>query len=124
MLLIEDPEQRNYGLSLIVTAIGVTFYLLVLLVAGRTRRMLQTMTAILGCGAILTLLVFFETLLLRPLLGREVAGLLGLLIIFWSVPVEGHIIARAIDRHWYVGIALAVAVFALQLAFQVHATRA
>ena len=26
----------------------------------------------------------------------------------WSVPVEGHIIARAIDRHWYLGIAIAV----------------
>lgn len=123
MLLIENPEQRDYGSSLFVTALGVSFYVLVLLVTGHSRRMLQTMTAILGCGAILTLLVFLETVLLRPLLGNTVAGLLALLIIFWSVPVEGHIIARAIDRHWYIGIALAVAAFALQLAFQVHATR-
>jgi hypothetical protein len=37
------------------------------------------------------------------------------LILLWSIPVEGHIIARAIDRHWYVGIGAALAVFVFQL---------
>jgi hypothetical protein len=41
--------------------------------------------------------------------------LVGTLILLWSVPVEGHIIARAIDRQWFVGLFMAVAVFILQL---------
>jgi len=28
--------------------------------------------------------------------------------------VEGHIIARAIECHWYIGIVIAIAVFVLQ----------
>lgn len=124
MLLIENPNERSYGLSLAVSAAGVAYYVLVLLVTGHSRRILQAVTTIIGCGAILTMLIFLESLLLRPMLGREVANLLGLLIIFWSVPVEGHIIARAIDRHWYIGIAIAVVAFALQYGLQVHATHA
>jgi hypothetical protein len=41
--------------------------------------------------------------------------LVGTLILLWSVPVEGHIIARAIDRPWFVGIIMAIAVFIIQL---------
>jgi hypothetical protein len=36
------------------------------------------------------------------------------LVLLWSVPVEGHILARTIDRHWYVGIVVAMAVFIFQ----------
>lgn len=124
MLLSENPGQRSYGLSLAISAAGVAWYVLILLVTGHSRRMLQALTTIIGCGAILTMLIILESLLLRPMLGRDVANLLGLLIIFWSVPVEGHIIARAIDRHWYIGIAIAVVAFALQYALQVHAINA
>ncbi len=54
-------------------------------------------------------------MLLLPLLGTVVTGLIANLILLWSVPVEGHIIARAIDRDWYIGILIAVLVFGLQL---------
>jgi hypothetical protein len=43
-----------------------------------------------------------------------VTGLVANLILLWSVPVEGHIIARAISRHWYIGVLIAIAVFVLQ----------
>jgi len=40
------------------------------------------------------------------------------------VPVEGHIIARAIDRHWYVGIVIAVGVFIFQYVINLLLTSA
>ena len=39
------------------------------------------------------------------------------LLLFWSVHVKGHIIARTINREWYVGLVIAIAVFILQYAF-------
>lgn len=122
IVLLVPPEQRNYRLSLLINALGLAFYGLILLITGHSRRMLQTLTTIIGCGAILTLLVFVEKMLFAPLLGALFADLLGLLIVFWSVPVDGHIIARAIDRHWFIGIAIAIAAFTLQYAIQVQAT--
>ena len=53
--------------------------------------------------------------LLAPLASADVASLVTTLILLWSIPVEGHIIARAIDRHWYVGVVAAMAVFIFQL---------
>ena len=76
---------------------------------------LQTVTAILGCGAVLSLLFIVGNVLLPPLLGASVTDLVVTLVLLWSIPVEGHIIARAIDRHWYVGIVAAMAVFVFQL---------
>jgi len=75
---------------------------------------LQTISAILGCGALISLAFVAEFVLFTPFLGQSISALVAQLILLWSVPVEGHIIARAIDRHWYVGILIAISVFALQ----------
>jgi hypothetical protein len=118
MVLIEPLTEQDYELTLLTNGLGAGFYAGVLLVAGRSRRILQTLTSVIGCGAILTLLFAAEFVLFQPLLGAGVAGIVAALIIFWSVPVEGHIISRAIDRHWFVGIAIAIAAFILQYGFQ------
>ena len=68
-----------------------------------------------SCGAVLSLLFIVGNVLLAPLLGASVTDLVVTLVLLWSIPVEGHIIARAIDRHWYVGIVAAMAVFVFQL---------
>ena len=73
------------------------------------------MAAIIGCGAIILLAFVVGYAVLDPLLGDGVSSAIANLIMLWSVPVEGHIIARAIDRHWYIGILIAVGVFVLQL---------
>ncbi len=46
------------------------------------------------------------------------AYLIAVLIIIWSIPVEGHIIARGIEQHRYVGIGIALIVFTVQYTFQ------
>lgn len=114
---------QSFGLSLVTNALGVGFYALVLVLLGYSRRLLQTLTTIVGCGAILTVLFAAELVLLQPLLGVDVANLIALLIVFWSVFVEGHIMSRAISRHLFAGVALAMAAFTLQYVFQLHAAR-
>jgi hypothetical protein len=84
------------------------------IVAGYSNRVLQTLSAILGCGALIAFAFVAEYVLFRPFLGQTITGIVAQLILLWSVPVEGHIIARAISRHWYIGIVIAIIVFILQ----------
>lgn len=123
MVLIDPAAEQEYASSLLTNGLWIGFYAAVLVVTGYSRRILQTLTSVLGCGAILTMLFVAKFVFLRPFLGEDFAGVIAALIIFWSVPVEGHIIARAIDRHWFIGIAIAIAAFVLQFTFQSYATR-
>ena len=70
--------------------------------------------AIIGCGAILTLVFVAAYALLKPFIGAGLMTLVAWLILLWSVSIKGHIIASAINRHWYIGLSIAVAVFVLQ----------
>jgi hypothetical protein len=110
-----EPDLRDFLFGVVTAAAGLLCYVAIVLFAGRAPRLLQTVTAIIGCGALLSVLYVAVDVFLAPFLGENLTGLVAMLILFWSVPVEGHIIARAIDRHWYVGIVAAMAVFVLQL---------
>lgn len=95
--------------------VGLACYAAVIVSHGHTPRLLQTVSAILGCGALISFLFLASDALLGALLQETSVQLVGTLILLWSVPVEGHIIARAIDRPWFVGIVMAIAVFIVQL---------
>lgn len=116
--LIDYGDDYSHLLVFISNLLAICIYAAILLVAGFARRFLQTLSAIVACGAILGLLFIITYTALTPLLGHDFAVLLATLFIFWSVPVEGHIIARAIERDWYVGIAIAMMVFIGQYQFQ------
>ena len=107
-------DPRNIAVYVGAVLAGVVAYVAVLVVAGHPSRALQTITAILGCGALISLAFVAEFLLFMPFFGPTVTGIAAQLILLWSVPVEGHIIARALGRHWYIGIAIAIGVFVLQ----------
>jgi hypothetical protein len=77
-------------------------------------RLMQTITAILGCGALLTVTLVAGYVLLQPFIGAALMTLVAFLILLWSLSIKGHIIASAINRHWYLGLAFAVAIFVLQ----------
>jgi hypothetical protein len=104
-----------HDVTLLLAVINAAFYFLVIQVAGYPRRYLQSLTAILGVDAIITLvyLVGFITISLFA----DEATILSFvwLITGWSVAVEGHIIARAIERPWAIGIAIAVVSYILLL---------
>jgi len=114
--LVEQMSEAVFFSNLLNKLIGVTCFAAVVALSGRSSRMLQTISALIGIGAIVTFVFVAEYLILKPLLGPRTALTIGTLILLWSVPVKGNIIARAIDSHWYVGLVIAVLVFSLQYA--------
>ena len=113
--MTEELGEADFLLGTFTGVAGLACYASIIVLSGHTPRLLQTVTAILGCGAVLSLLFIVGNVLLAPVLGASVTDLVVTLVLLWSIPVEGHIIARAIDRHWYVGIVAALAVFVFQL---------
>lgn len=114
-LLLQEDGESGFFRGLFISIVAIAAYAAVLVMMRKSRRMLQTFSAILGCGALISLAAAAGVVIFRYVLDETSAALIALLIIFWSVPVEGHIIARAIDRHWYEGIVIAALVFVLQL---------
>jgi hypothetical protein len=118
IVLIGVEEGRSYLLTFISYALVLFFYAAVVYLSGYSRRMLQTLSSIIACGSIITVLFVASFIVFAPLLGKQFAAFVATLIVFWSVPVEGHIIARAIEQHWFVGIVIAVSAFVLQYGLQ------
>lgn len=113
--MTEEMSNEDFLIGTFTGVVGLACYAAIVVLTGHTPRLLQTVTAILGCGAMLSFLFVAGTIALTPLLSAGMTNLVVTLILLWSIPVEGHIIARAIDRHWYVGIVAAMAVFVFQL---------
>lgn len=114
LALIEEYDQADFVIGIFTALVALVCYAVTVIVAGFSARVLQTLSAILGCGALISFAFVAEFVLFAPFLGQAITGLVAQLILLWSVPVEGHIIARAIDRHWYIGIVIAILVFVLQ----------
>jgi hypothetical protein len=113
-LLLEPAAGDNIVVSFASSLLGYVFFWIVLVVTGFGRRFVQTISSIMACGSILTVFMVFAYVMLTPFLGMNFASIIATLILFWSVPVKGHIIARAIARHWYLGIVIAMTIFLLQ----------
>lgn len=114
-VLTQGLTGRDFLYGTLTGLIGLGCYAGIVIVSGKAPRLLQTVTAVLGCGAVLSLIFIAGNVFLTPMLGENLAEIVTTLILLWSIPVEGHIIARAIDRHWYVGVVAAMAVFVFQL---------
>lgn len=114
-LATPELDQSDFVLGILTGAVGLFCYSAIIVLDGKRPRLLQAITAVIGCGALLSLIVVTCDALLSTMIRESAAGLIATLILLWSVPVEGHIISRTIDRHWYTGVAIAMAVFVLQL---------
>jgi len=115
-VLVNPAAGDNIVLSFVASLLGYVFYWAVLVVTGFSRRFVPTISSIMACGSILTVFMVFAYVMFTPFLGANFASIIATLILFWSVPVKGHIIARAIERHWYLGIVIAMTIFLLQFA--------
>ncbi len=113
-VLIEPTEDDDIGESIMVSVMGYVLYWIVLSVTGFTKRLLPTIICVMACGSILTILMVAAFVLLNPFVGNNFAALIAWLILAWSVPVKGHIIARAIEQHWYIGVTIALTIFIMQ----------
>jgi hypothetical protein len=114
LALIDRFDETDFFLGLFSGIAGITCYAAIVILGGFAPRLTQTLTALVGCGALIFLVFVAQYALFLPVAGDLVTGLVANLILLWSVPVEGHIIARAIDRHWYTGILIAITVFIFQ----------
>ena len=114
-LATPELDQKDFVLGMLTGVVGLSCYTAIIVASGKSTRLLQAITAVVGCGALLSLIVVMCDALLSMFVRENLAGLIVTLILLWSVPVEGHIISRTIDRHWYLGVVIAMAVFILQL---------
>jgi hypothetical protein len=102
--------------------LSLACYAMIVVLARLGHRLVQAMTAIAGCGALIFLGQVAGLIFLTPFLGAALAQIFIYLLLAWSVRVKGHIIARTIDCEWYLGILIAISVFVLQYAFSTVVT--
>ena len=101
--------------DMMLTATGFGLYAIVLKIFERSERLLRVFIAMLGCGAVFGVALFGGRYVLTTFLSVEETSLFSQLILLWSILVDGHIIARTIDRQLVVGFLIALAVFIAQL---------
>lgn len=104
-----------HDVTLLLAVINAAFYFLIIQVAGYPSRYLQSLTAIFGIDAIITLIYLGGYVAINMFADETTTLSFVWLVTGWSVAVEGHIIARAIERPWAIGIALAVVSYILLL---------
>jgi len=114
-VMTPELDEKDFLIGTVAGIAGVLCYAAVVVFAGKGARLLQAIMALLGCGALLSLGFVAANVFLTPFLSASITNLIVTLILLWSVPVEGHIIARTIDRHWYIGVVIAMTVFIFQL---------
>ncbi len=113
-VLVGESGNSDLGLSFLMTISSYVLYWLVLLVNGRANRLLPTISSIMACGSLLSISQVAAQVFLGPFLSINLTFIIAWLIEIWKIPVKGHIIARAIERHWYLGIAIAMTIFIMQ----------
>lgn len=114
-LFTAELDAKDFVIGTITGIAGLLCYTAIVVLAGKQARLLQTLMALLGCGALISLVFLAGNALLTPFLDENIVNVVVSLVLLWTVPVEGHIIARAIERHWYVGVIAAMAIFMFQL---------
>ena len=95
---------------LFAVALDFLFVWAVLVVFDRRQRFWQTMSAFLGAGVVLNtisaLLVAWNQSLQAPADATTAPEVLLQLLQVWSVDIGGFLLARAIDRHYALGVVI------------------
>jgi hypothetical protein len=86
----------------------VIFVQVLLRLRGLDNRLIQTLTALAGCGALLTTISWAVAMALD---GLAPPGAVYLVSLVWYLTVSGHILRHAIDRSFPVSVALSLLLF-------------
>ena len=113
--VFEPTNQVSFQREFLGFILGLACYFSVLAIAEVRDRAVQTFTALIGCGAIMVLCFIAMVVTVGQLLGNLFVNMLVLAYLIWSISVEGHIIAKAIDRALYVGVIIAFVILVLQI---------
>ena len=114
VMVVETYSGTGLLIDLVLAFVGLGIYAIVVSAFGQSVRLLRCLTAVLGCGIVFSIVIFGGRSLLPLLLTEGEIDWALQLIWFWSIPVEGHIIARTIDRQWGLGFLVALAVLFAQ----------
>jgi hypothetical protein len=114
-MVVDTYDSESLMMDLILTVVGFGIYAAALKIFEKSERLLQALAAILGCGAIFGTALFAGRYILTTVLAVSETALFSEFILLWSILIEGHIIARTIERPWIIGILFALAVFITQL---------
>lgn len=114
LLALQIDWRLSQALVAMAADVGyyLTFFGVVLGLAGRSRRFWQTVTAVLGTETFLSCLAL-PLLLTRPAQTAGsapgvLASALLLLILVWSIDIAGFVLSRALDRAYIVGVTIMI----------------
>jgi hypothetical protein len=113
----ETPENP-VAILLLAVSLPLVMSWIVLRLRNQTGRWLQTVSALFGTSAVLSML----SLPVSLTAGAEPSALLALILLatfFWSFAVDGHIWRHALNVTFSTGLALAAILFAASL-FIIH----
>jgi hypothetical protein len=115
--IVESEYPTDLFVEFMTELVKIGSYITVLVLFGLFSRIMQTMTAIIACNAMLGIVLTIALLMSQPFMIKELDATFAWLVTFWLILVEGHIISRAVELHRVTGIAIAVVIFILQLGF-------
>jgi hypothetical protein len=118
LALIRGSNEQIFVIEFFSAFFAICMYAMAIILAGKNSRLLQTITAIIGVSAVMRVVYLIGNKLLLPFLGEGFMPIVVIATILWSISVKGHIIASAIGRHWYAGLAVALVVTIVQIAFE------
>ena len=113
--VIEPFEISEMPVNTLISFVGAGIYAAVAAGFNKRPRTLQMLTAIFGAATILELLIFVVYAALNVVTDAQTALILATLVALWSVAVDGHIVARTIDKEFFVGFLIALFVFGMQI---------
>lgn len=127
ILWLAGEPARSFVVSLLVAGFDLWFVWGVLRAFNRTARFRQTMTAILGTDLLLGLL---QAPLAHALVATPpppdpqnatltLPAALWLLIIIWSIDISAFVLARALERPYFLCVALVIGYFLLIRSLQI-----
>lgn len=103
----------------LVSFVALAIFALVVSFYGRRERLLQMISAIVGCAALFTVVLTIIVGMSGQATDDSPVQLGIVMSVFavmlWSVIVEGHILARTIEQPRIVGVMISLSVFLLQL---------
>ena len=113
--LINDDLLRTITLTVVGQAVTAGLVYFSCFVRDVTNRFLATITAILGCDLIITALIAPVLVFINPQNNLGL-GVLGLVFVFWSIAINGHILHRSLNIPLMIGILVALGINILSVA--------
>ena len=111
IVLVSSIDEAHFFPEILRVVALMAVYSGIVFAAGYGPRIVRTLTAIIGCGALLSVLYAILYSSIGPVIGQDFLNLMILSFVLWSLSIKGHIIANAISTKWYVGALIAAAVF-------------